>query len=53
MEMMTYLVVFWVMEPSCSLVGGHQVFGGTYCLYIQGLRKDGSSTALRNVGIRL
>jgi hypothetical protein len=53
MEMKTRLVVFWVMEPSCSLVGGHQVFGGKNCLYLQGLHKDGSSTALRNVGIRL
>jgi hypothetical protein len=27
-------IVFWVMTP-CSLVGGHQRFGGIYCLHLQ------------------
>jgi hypothetical protein len=53
MEMETQLVVFWVTERSCSLVGGHRSFGGIYCLHLQDLRKDGSSTDLRNVGIRI
>jgi hypothetical protein len=29
------MLVFWVMTP-CRLVGGHQHFGETYCLHLQG-----------------
>jgi hypothetical protein len=36
------IVIFWVVTP-CGLVGGYQLFGGTY-------PEDGDDTFLRNVG---
>jgi hypothetical protein len=32
---MQLIMVFWFVMP-CSLSGGYQYFGGTYCLHLQG-----------------
>jgi hypothetical protein len=31
---LSHIIVIWVMMP-CSLIDGHQCFGGSYCLHIQ------------------
>jgi hypothetical protein len=43
------VVFFWIMTPY-SLVGGCHRFGGTYCLYLEGIREDEDSIYLWNVG---
>jgi hypothetical protein len=44
-----WIVIFIVTIP-CSLVGGCQCFGGTYCLYIQVYSDDGRDKFLQNNG---